>query len=34
MIVKILEYLDLPSVAPTPAVARPPPQLELVFEGR
>ena len=33
VIVKILEHLGLPSVAPTPAAARPPPQLELSFEG-
>ena len=32
VIVKILEHLGLPSVAPTPAAARPPPQLELSFE--
>ena len=31
--VKILEHLCLPSVAPTPEPARPPPQLELSFEG-
>ena len=27
------QHLGLPSVAPTPAAARPPPQLELSFEG-
>ena len=32
VIVKILEHLGLPSVAATPAAARPPPQLELSFE--
>ncbi len=32
-IVKILEHLDLPSVAPMPSPARAPPQLELGFEG-
>jgi len=30
---RILEHLDLPSVAPTPAPPRAPPQLELGFEG-
>ena len=33
VIVKILEHLGLPSDAPTPGAARPPPQLELSFEG-
>jgi len=32
VIVKILEHLGLPSVAPTPAAARPPLQLELSFD--
>jgi len=32
VIFKILEHLGLPIVAPTPAAARPPPQLELSFE--
>ncbi len=30
---RILEHLDLPSIAPTPAPPRAPPQLELGFEG-
>ena len=30
---RILEHLDLPSVAQTPAPPRAPPQLELGFEG-
>jgi hypothetical protein len=32
-IVRILEHLSLPSVPPTPAPPRAPPQLELWFEG-
>jgi hypothetical protein len=31
VISRILEHLGLESVAPTPAPARPPPQLELVY---
>jgi hypothetical protein len=32
-IAKILDHLELPSVAPQPAPPRAPPQLELGFEG-